>query len=54
MSLLKNPEAKYRPFAPVGLKDRTWPDQVITRPPIWCSVDLRDAVSYTHLTLPTN
>ena len=42
MSMLKNPEAKYRAFAPVNLKDRTWPDQVIKRPPIWCSVDLRD------------
>jgi 2-isopropylmalate synthase len=26
----------------VGLKDRTWPDAVLTRPPVWCSVDLRD------------
>jgi 2-isopropylmalate synthase len=42
MAMLKNPAEKYRPFAPVGLKDRTWPDQVITRPPIWASVDLRD------------
>jgi 2-isopropylmalate synthase len=42
MSMLKNPEAKYRQFAPVNLKDRTWPDKVITKPPIWCSVDLRD------------
>ena len=33
---------KYRPYAPVRLTDRTWPDQVITRAPIWCSVDLRD------------
>ena len=40
--MLKNPSAKYRPFAPVGLSDRTWPDVVLTRPPIWCSVDLRD------------
>jgi 2-isopropylmalate synthase len=40
--MLKNPIAKYRPFAPVGLGDRVWPDAVITRPPIWCSVDLRD------------
>jgi 2-isopropylmalate synthase len=40
--MLKNPAAKYRPFAPIGLKDRTWPDAVIARPPIWCSVDLRD------------
>ncbi|MCC2657428.1 MAG: leuA [Panacagrimonas sp.] len=42
MSMLKNPEAKYRQFAPINLKDRTWPDKVITKPPIWCSVDLRD------------
>ena len=33
---------KYRPFPPVQLKDRQWPDQVITKAPIWCSVDLRD------------
>jgi len=42
MPMLKNPAAKYRPFAPVGLRDRTWPDAVITKPPAWCSVDLRD------------
>jgi len=40
--MLKNPATKYRPFAPVGLKDRTWPDATISAPPIWCSVDLRD------------
>jgi 2-isopropylmalate synthase len=33
---------RYQPFPPVGLTDRTWPDQVITAPPQWCSVDLRD------------
>lgn len=42
MPMLKNPASKYRPFAPVGLKDRTWPDAVLDRPPVWCSVDLRD------------
>ena len=42
MPMLKNPALKYRAFAPVGLKDRTWPDTVLTRPPVWCSVDLRD------------
>jgi 2-isopropylmalate synthase len=42
MPMLTNPAAKYRPAKPVGLTDRTWPNQVITRPPIWCSVDLRD------------
>jgi 2-isopropylmalate synthase len=34
--------SKYRPFPPVHLPDRTWPDQTITRAPVWCSVDLRD------------
>ena len=33
---------RYKPFPPVGLQDRTWPDQVLTRAPRWCSVDLRD------------
>ena len=42
MPMLANPAAKYPPFAPVRLTDRTWPDAVITRAPIWCSVDLRD------------
>jgi 2-isopropylmalate synthase len=42
MPMLKNPASKYRPFAPVRLADRTWPDAVITKPPVWCSVDLRD------------
>ena len=23
-------------------RGRTWPDKVITKAPIWCSVDLRD------------
>ncbi len=33
---------KYRPFPPVSLPDRTWPDRTLTQAPIWCSVDLRD------------
>ncbi len=33
---------KYRPFPPVPLPDRTWPDRVLDRAPEWCSVDLRD------------
>lgn len=36
------PFHKYKPFEPIRLKDRTWPDQVITKAPTWCSVDLRD------------
>ena len=37
-----NPNGKYRPFAAVPIKNRTWPDNVITKAPVWCSVDLRD------------
>jgi 2-isopropylmalate synthase len=33
---------KYKPFATVDIKDRTWPNQVISEAPRWCSVDLRD------------
>jgi 2-isopropylmalate synthase len=33
---------KYRPFPPVRLPERTWPDRVLDRAPEWCSVDLRD------------
>jgi 2-isopropylmalate synthase len=38
----KMPFEKYRPFVPIVLKDRTWPDVVIDKAPRWCSVDLRD------------
>ena len=38
----KQPSKKYRPFPPVTLPDRQWPNRVLTRAPIWCSVDLRD------------
>ena len=40
--MLQQPATKYRPFAPIGLKDRTWPDAVLTKAPIWLSTDLRD------------
>jgi 2-isopropylmalate synthase len=33
---------KYRSYATVELPDRTWPDVVLARAPIWCSTDLRD------------
>ncbi|KAB2386363.1 2-isopropylmalate synthase [Actinomadura montaniterrae] len=36
------PFERYRPFTPVKLTDRTWPDKVITEAPRWCAVDLRD------------
>jgi 2-isopropylmalate synthase len=38
----KDPSKKYRPFPPVRLPDRQWPDRVLTQAPRWCSVDLRD------------
>jgi 2-isopropylmalate synthase len=44
-TMLKQPQLKYRPFAQVpktALPDRTWPDAVLTRAPIWLSTDLRD------------
>nr|WP_290223811.1 2-isopropylmalate synthase [Trichocoleus desertorum] len=40
--MLKQPANKYRSFPPVALRDRTWPDNIITQPPIWLSTDLRD------------
>jgi 2-isopropylmalate synthase len=36
------PFEKYRPWVPIVLADRTWPDRVIDSAPLWCSVDLRD------------
>ncbi len=36
------PVTKYRPFPPVALPNRQWPDRTFTHAPIWCSVDLRD------------
>jgi 2-isopropylmalate synthase len=36
------PFHKYRPYDTVELPDRTWPDVVLTKAPIWCSTDLRD------------
>ena len=36
------PFQKYKPFQPISLPDRTWPNKVINEAPRWCSVDLRD------------
>ena len=33
---------KYKPYKPLELPDRTWPNKTITKAPRWCSVDLRD------------
>ena len=40
--MLIDPSAKYRPFPPIALPDRSWPARQITAAPIWCSTDLRD------------
>ena len=40
--MLKNPSTKYRAAKSIGLTDRTWPNQTVTKAPIWCSVDMRD------------
>jgi 2-isopropylmalate synthase len=40
--MLRNPSTKYSAFKPIDIADRRWPSQVISAPPIWCSVDLRD------------
>ncbi|MDO5092729.1 MAG: 2-isopropylmalate synthase [Propionibacteriaceae bacterium] len=36
------PVGRYRPFEPVVVPDRTWPNQRITKAPRWLSTDLRD------------
>ena len=33
---------KYKPFEPIPLKGRNWPNKVIQSAPRWCYVDLRD------------
>jgi 2-isopropylmalate synthase len=38
----KEPSKKYRPFPPIQLPNRQWPNRVLTQAPRWCSVDLRD------------
>lgn len=40
--MLQDPSKKYRTYRPIVLSDRSWPDNVIERPPIWMSTDLRD------------
>src|SRR6188508_1181109 len=39
------PVHRYRKYSEqfaIDLPDRTWPDKIIDRAPIWCAVDLRD------------
>ena len=39
---MDSPTNKYKSFKPINIKDRNWPNQVISDSPDWCSVDLRD------------
>ena len=34
--------SKYNPFNSIPIKNRKWPNNTISKAPIWCSVDLRD------------
>ncbi len=36
------PYQRYRPYVPLELPDRTWPNRKLLEAPKWCSVDLRD------------
>lgn len=40
--MLKESFKKYTPFTQINLPDRQWPNNVIDKAPVWCSVDLRD------------
>jgi 2-isopropylmalate synthase len=40
--MLSDPSTKYRPYPPVHLPERQWPNRTLAHAPIWCSVDLRD------------
>jgi 2-isopropylmalate synthase len=40
--MISKVSSKYRPFPPIHLPERQWPNRVLTEAPIWCSVDLRD------------
>lgn len=40
--MLTTPAEKYHPHTPLPLRDRRWPDNVLTHAPRWLSTDLRD------------
>ncbi|MGA1867862.1 MAG: 2-isopropylmalate synthase [bacterium] len=46
------PYERYQAYTPVKFFDRTWPDNVIKKAPVWCSVDLRDGNQ--ALSIPMN
>ncbi|KAF4471794.1 2-isopropylmalate synthase [Fusarium albosuccineum] len=42
MVMLKDPSTKYKPFPPLRLPNRQWPDKTLDKAPRWLSTDLRD------------
>lgn len=42
MSIKPMPIEKYQPFPRIPIPDRTWPNTIMSKAPVWCSVDLRD------------
>ncbi|KAJ5099958.1 2-isopropylmalate synthase [Penicillium argentinense] len=42
MPMLKDPSTKYKPFKPLNLPNRQWPNKTIERAPRWMATDLRD------------
>ena len=40
--IINTSTSKYKAFKPIDLVDRTWPNNLISHSPKWCSVDLRD------------
>ncbi|KAJ5578701.1 2-isopropylmalate synthase [Penicillium hispanicum] len=42
MPMLKDPSTKYKPFKPLSLPNRQWPNKVIDKAPRWLATDLRD------------
>ena len=42
MEKKKMPFYRYSPYPAIMLADRSWPNNIITKAPLWCSVDLRD------------
>ena len=39
---MTNKNDKYSPYQSINLTNRKWPNKIISKSPIWCSVDLRD------------
>jgi len=39
---MQKPVKKYYPFEQIKIERRDWPNRIIDKAPIWCSVDLRD------------